>query len=210
MGLSIRPPPATTPSTHRAELVRQSTDVKLTVATRACELQTTLSLQSRPQWERGNRVKASYQLLLCWLRRWLSWSLRAAWLWSSWSRGCGRWLWRSFPKRGPVCLCHQVSPPRSRWWFPQALCQRAERYRCSAELWDKDEGTETLMSLQELLCYSDNTVSLVLIPLNNQVKCKVQQQLVTFFWVWLIVWSMKKSITVQHRLLLYRHVPYTF
>lgn len=140
MGLSIRPPPATTPTTHGAELIRQwhnhslqTTDVTLTVVTPACELQMTFTVGARK-----HQVEASYQQLLCWLRRWLSWSLRAAWLWSSWSLGCGRWLWRSFLKHGPVCLCRQVSPPQSRWWFPQALCQRAGRYRCSAELRDKD------------------------------------------------------------------------
>lgn len=82
-------------------------------------------------------IKGSYQQQLCWLKRWLSWSLRAAWLWTSWSRGCGRWLWHSFLKRGPVCLCRRAFPPRSRWWFPQALCRQAGHCQCSAELWVK-------------------------------------------------------------------------
>lgn len=86
---------------------------------------------------RGCFVTLSYQRRLCWQRQWPSWRLRAAWLWTSWSRGCGRWLWRSFLKHGPACLCHRASPQGSRWWFPQALCQRAKHYQCSAELWDK-------------------------------------------------------------------------
>lgn len=79
----------------------------------------------------------SYQQQLCWQRRWLSLSLRAAWLWTSWSQGCGRSLWHSFLMRGPACHGHQASPPDSRWWFPQAFHPLAGRCRYSAELWDK-------------------------------------------------------------------------
>lgn len=82
-----------------------------------------------------------YLRLLCWPTTSPSWSPKAAWLGSSWRRGCGRWPWRSFRKRGPVCLGRRVSPPGSRQWFPRASCQWAGRCRCSVELCENNGET---------------------------------------------------------------------
>lgn len=143
MGLSIRPPPATTPVTHRAELVKRC-DHSLQFKNQTVYKYTALRTTDDKVGHSGNEdtwappdVEGPYQLQLCWQRRWLSWSLRAAWLWTSWSQGCERWLWRSFLKHGPACLCRRASPPGSRWWFPQALYQRAGHCQCWAELWDE-------------------------------------------------------------------------